>query len=88
MTPSTAGLYECSGVVGVVKTVVMETKVEVMELVPHKQCSNTDMQEVLPTITVWFINIMVQAGETARLVCDLEVVCNNISIQQQGIASF
>ena len=74
MTPSTAGLYECRGVVGGVKTVVVETRVEVLELVPHKECTYTDRQEVQPTITGWFSNIMVQAGETARLVCDLEVL--------------
>ena len=80
MTPSTAGLYECRGVVGGGKTVVVETRVEVLELFPHKGCSNTDRLEVLPTITGWFSNIMVQAGETARMVCDLEVLRINISI--------
>ena len=30
-------------------------------------------QEVRPAINGWFSNIMVQAGETAKLVCDLEV---------------
>jgi hypothetical protein len=74
VTPSTAGLYECRGVVAGVKTVVVETRVEVLWL-PHKECTYKDSQDVLPTITGWFSNIMVQAGETARLVCDLEVLC-------------
>ena len=55
------------------KTVVAETRVEVLWL-PHKECSYKDRQEVLPIITGWFSNIMVQAGETARLVCELEVL--------------
>ena len=42
VTPSTAGLYECRGVVSGGKTVVVETRVEVLKLVPHKRCSNTD----------------------------------------------
>jgi hypothetical protein len=69
VTQSTAGLYECRGVVGGVKTVVGRTWVEVLELVPCKGCSNKDRQVVLPTIT----DIMVQAGENARLDCEIEV---------------
>ena len=73
VTPSTAGIYECRGEVGGMKTVVAETRVEVLWL-PHKECSNKDRKEVLPIITGWFSNIMVQAGEPVRLVCELEVL--------------
>ena len=51
--------------------VVVTTMVEVVEHTYNSGC--IDRQEVGPTITGWFSHMMVQAGETAKLLCDLEV---------------
>ena len=53
------------------KEVVVTTVMEVEEHTAHQVC--VDRQEVGPTITEWYSHMMVQAGDTAKLLCDLEV---------------
>ena len=48
---------------------MVATMVEVVGHTSYYRCR----QEVQPAITGWFSSIMVQAGEIAKLVCDLEV---------------
>eukprot|EP00092_Neocalanus_flemingeri_P003280 GFUD01003511.1.p1 GENE.GFUD01003511.1~~GFUD01003511.1.p1 ORF type:complete len:233 (+),score=60.77 GFUD01003511.1:27-725(+) len=66
-----AGVYECRGGADG-KEVVVATKVEVVGHSPHSGCLPKARQGAGPTITGWFSTVMIQSGETARLVCNLE----------------
>ena len=70
VTLAAAGLYECRGVAGA-KEVVVTTMVEVVEHTAQQSC--IDRSEVGPTIAGWFSHMMVQAGNTAKLPCELGV---------------
>ena len=72
MSEADAGVYECHGVAAG-QEVVVATKVEVVGHAPHSGCLPRDRQGAGPTITGWFSTVMIQSGETARLVCNLEV---------------
>ena len=67
------GKYECRGVAAGQK-VVAATKVEVLRNKQKLRCLAKDSQDAGPTITGWFSTIMVQSGESTRLVCNLEVI--------------
>jgi len=71
MSEADAGVYECHGVAAG-QEVVVATKVEVVGHAPHSGCLPRDRQASGPTITGWFSTVMIQSGETARLVCNLE----------------
>ena len=73
MSEADAGVYECHGVAAG-QEVVVATKVEVVGHAPHSGCLPRDRQASGPTITGWFSTVMIQSGETARLVCNLEVI--------------
>jgi hypothetical protein len=73
VSESDAGVYECRGVAAG-QEVVVATKVEVVGHTPHSGCLHTDRQGAGPTITGWFSTVMIQSGDTARLVCNLEVI--------------
>ena len=53
------------------KEVMVTTMVEVVEHTAQQAC--IDRREVGPTITGWFSHMMVQAGNTAKLPCELGV---------------
>ena len=73
MSEVDAGLYECHGTAAGQEGVVA-TKVDVVGHAPHSGCLPRDKQSDGPTITGWFSTVMIQSGETARLVCNVEVV--------------
>eukprot|EP00092_Neocalanus_flemingeri_P014190 GFUD01015310.1.p1 GENE.GFUD01015310.1~~GFUD01015310.1.p1 ORF type:complete len:221 (+),score=68.61 GFUD01015310.1:50-664(+) len=66
-----AGLYECHGVAAG-QEVVVATKVEVVGHSIRSGCLPRDRQGAGPIITGWFSTVMIQSGETARLVCNVE----------------
>ena len=67
-----AGKYECRGESSGQK-VVAATIVEVQRNKQKSRCLAKDRHDAGPTITGWFSTIMVQSGESVRLVCDLDV---------------
>ena len=74
-----AGNYECRGVAAGQK-VVAATKVEVLRNKQKLLCLGADRQDSGPTITGWFSTIMVQSGESARLLCNLQVSIRSLLI--------
>ena len=70
---SDAAVYQCRGL-SAGKEVVATTRVEVVGQATRAGCPARDRLEAAPIITGWLSTIMVQAGDTARLVCDLEVI--------------
>ena len=81
MTSFDAGLYECRGVAGA-KEVVVTTVVEVVKHTSQSGCD--DRQEAGPTITGWFSHMIVQAGDTAKLLCNLGVTHRTYSYLQDN----
>jgi len=74
-----AGVYECHGGAGG-QEVVVTTKVEVVGHTPHSGCLPRDEHSAGPTITGWFSTVMIQSGETAKLVCDIGDVEDKTSV--------
>merc|ERR1711892_1020779 len=65
------GVYQCKGFHHHGPEVMVATRLEAVGRVSSTGCPPMDKHTRPPVITSWFSNILIQAGETAHLACDL-----------------